>query len=114
MNTEDGGSVNIPHITYLRYLGIYSKTFFTRSHSSVDKGFSIDLKQENIQKRLDFFSFSDLSQMPNPKIMHCVLLHKSVGEMLLLAYVKRCLVVVVGGEMLSNIFGMCRKKNSDF
>lgn len=31
--------------------------------------------------------------MLNPKIMHCVLLHKSLREMLPLAYVKRCLVV---------------------
>ena len=55
VNTEAGGSTNILHVTYLRYLGICSKTFFTRAHSPIDKGFPIDLKQEHVQKRLEFF-----------------------------------------------------------
>lgn len=55
VNREGGGSANIPHVTFLRYLGICSKTFFTRAHRPIDKGFSIDLKQEHVQKRLDFF-----------------------------------------------------------
>lgn len=55
VNTEAGDSTNILHVTYLRYLGICSKTFFTRAHSPIDKGFPIDLKQEHVQKRLEFF-----------------------------------------------------------